>query len=163
MQIVIGQRMPKKRGTTVIQNEKGQLVSTQLLTGLRIYVITKFEIQPLPFMDQMLDRLVVWVWSCFLDGYSSYYHISIKDQGKTIFTYPYGTFAFKRMSFGLYDALTIFQRRILSIFIDMAKDSMEVFMVDILVKGHTFDQCLSYLEKVLQMCVESNLVRNWKK
>ena len=57
---------------------------------------------PMPFMDQMLDRLARNGWYYFLDGYSGYNQISIapEDQEKTTFTCPYGTFAFRRMSFG---------------------------------------------------------------
>uniref|UniRef100_A0A3Q7HLE8 Reverse transcriptase domain-containing protein n=1 Tax=Solanum lycopersicum TaxID=4081 RepID=A0A3Q7HLE8_SOLLC len=67
---------------------------------------------PMPFMDQMLDRLARNGWYCFLDGYSGYNQISIatEDQEKTTFTCPYGTFAFKRMSFGLCNAPATFQR-----------------------------------------------------
>ena len=54
---------------------------------------------PIPFMDQMFDRLAGKGWYCFLDGYSGYNQISIapEDQEKTTFTCPYETFAFKRM------------------------------------------------------------------
>ena len=60
----------------------------------------------MPFMDQMLDRRARKWWYYFLDGYSGYNQISIapEDQEKTTFTCPYGTFAFRRMSFGLCNA-----------------------------------------------------------
>ncbi|XP_015167658.1 RNA-directed DNA polymerase homolog [Solanum tuberosum] len=82
---------------------------------------------PMLFMDQMLDRLSERGWYCFLDGYSGYNQISIalEDQEKTTFTCPYGTFTFKRMSFGLCDAPVTFSRCMLSIFADMVEDSME--------------------------------------
>nr|GFC08069.1 reverse transcriptase domain-containing protein [Tanacetum cinerariifolium] len=67
---------------------------------------------PLPFMDQMLERLAGNEYYCFLDGFSGYFQIPIdlKDQEKTTFTCPYGTFAYKRMSFGLCNAPGTFQR-----------------------------------------------------
>ena len=48
----------------------------------------------MPFIDQMLDRLVGHPYLCFLDGYSGYNQIVIapKDEEKTTFTCPYGTF-----------------------------------------------------------------------
>ena len=57
---------------------------------------------PMPFMDQMLYRLAGKGWYYFLDGYSGYNQIFIapEDREKTPFTCPYGTFAFKIMSFG---------------------------------------------------------------
>nr|GFB62935.1 transposon Ty3-I Gag-Pol polyprotein [Tanacetum cinerariifolium] len=67
---------------------------------------------PLPFMDQMLERLAGNEYYCFLDGFSGYFQILIdpKDQEKTTFTYPYGTFPYKRMPFGLCNAPGTFQR-----------------------------------------------------
>ncbi|GJV13434.1 reverse transcriptase domain-containing protein [Tanacetum coccineum] len=67
---------------------------------------------PLPFMDQMLERLAGNEFYCFLDGFSGYFQIPIdpQDQEKTTFTCPYGTFAYKRMPFGLCNAPGTFQR-----------------------------------------------------
>nr|GFA49592.1 reverse transcriptase domain-containing protein [Tanacetum cinerariifolium] len=78
---------------------------------------------PLPFMDQMLERLAGNEYYCFLDGFSGYFQISIdpKDQEKTTFTCPYGTFAYKCMSFGLSNAPGTFQRCMMAIFHDMIK------------------------------------------
>ncbi|GJU22314.1 reverse transcriptase domain-containing protein [Tanacetum coccineum] len=57
-------------------------------------------------MDQMLERLAGNEYYCFLDGFSGYFQIPIdpKDQEKTTFTCPYGTFAYRRMPFGLCNA-----------------------------------------------------------
>jgi len=100
-----------------------------------------------------------------LDGYSGYNQISITpdDQEKTTFICPYGTFDFKRMLFELCNATTTFQQCMLFIFADMVEDSLEVFMDDFSVVGDTFEECLTYLERVLQRCVETNLVLNWEK
>ena len=89
---------------------------------------------PMPFMDQMLDRLVGKGWYYFLDGYLGYNQIYIapEDKEKTTFTCPYGTFAFKRTLFGLCNAPATFQRCMMSIFSDMAEDTIEVFMDDFL-------------------------------
>ena len=71
---------------------------------------TKKDHFPMPFMDQMLDRLASKGWYCFPNGYSGYNQISIapEDQEKTTFTFPYGTFAFRIMPFGLCNAPTTF-------------------------------------------------------
>ena len=117
---------------------------------------------PMPFMDQMLDRLAGKRWYCFLDGYSGYNQISIapEDQEKTTFTYPYGTFAFKRMSFVLCNAPATFKRCMMSIFSNMVEDTIEVFMDDISVVGDSFEQCLNNLSEVLKRCEDCNLVLN---
>ena len=84
---------------------------------------------PLLFIDQMLDRLAEKEYYCFLDSYSGYNQIVIapEDQEKTTFTCPYGTFAFQRMSFGLCNAPTTFQRCMMAIFANMVKDFLKVF------------------------------------
>ena len=81
---------------------------------------------------------------CFLDGYSCYNQIAIgpKDQEKAIFTCSYGTFAFKRMPFRLCNALGTFQRCMMTIFSDVVKRSIEIFMDDFSVVGASFDDSL---------------------
>nr|GFA19174.1 reverse transcriptase domain-containing protein [Tanacetum cinerariifolium] len=101
--------VPKKGGMTVIKNNESKLVPTRLVTGWRVCIdykklneATQKDHFPLPFMDQMLERLAGNEYYSFLDGFSSYFQIPInpKDQEKTTFTCSYGTFAYKRMPFG---------------------------------------------------------------
>nr|GEV49306.1 reverse transcriptase domain-containing protein [Tanacetum cinerariifolium] len=107
---------------------------------------------PLPFMDQMLERLAGNQYYCFLDGFSGYFQILIdpKDQEKTTFTCPYRMFAYRRMHFGLCNAPGTFQRCMMAIFYDMIEKTMEVFMDDISVFGNSFQSCLSHLERMLK-------------
>ncbi|GKC63421.1 putative nucleotidyltransferase, ribonuclease H [Tanacetum coccineum] len=113
----------------------------------------------------MIERLSGHEYYCFLDGFSGYFQIPIapKDQEKTTFTCPYGTFAYKRMPFGLCNAPATFQRCMTAIFHELIEDSMEVFMDDFSVFGSSFDHCLKNLEKMLKRCEETNLVLNWEK
>ena len=112
------QVVPKKGGTTVIRIENNTLLPYRTVTGWRICIdyrklnkATRKYHFPLPFLDQMLDRLVGHEYYCFLDGYTGYNQIAIapEDQEKTTFTCPYGTFAFRRMPFGLCNAPGTFQ------------------------------------------------------
>ncbi|KAJ9543636.1 LOW QUALITY PROTEIN: hypothetical protein OSB04_023343 [Centaurea solstitialis] len=162
----------KKGGTTVITNEKNELIPTRTVTGWRICMdyrqlnlATKKDHFPLPFIDQMLDRLAGKEFFCFLDGYSGYNQIQIapEDQEKTTFTCPYGTFAFRRMPFGLCNAPATFQRCMMSIFSDMIEDTMEVFMDDFSVIGTSFENCLVNLKKCLEKCESHDLILNWEK
>ena len=126
---------------------------------------TKKDHYPLPFIDQMLERLCKHTHYCFLDGYSVFSQIpvSAKDQSKTTFTCPFGTFAYRRMPFGLCNAPATFQRCMMAIFSDFCEKICEVFMDDFSVYGSSFDDCLSNLDRVLQRCEETNLVLNWEK
>ena len=117
--------VPKIGGFTVIRNEKNELIPTRTMTGWRVCIdyrklntTTRKDHYPLPFIDQMLDRLAGHPYFCFLDGYSSYNQIAIalEDQEKTTFTCPYDTFAFRKMPFGLCNAFATFQRCMMSIF-----------------------------------------------
>ena len=119
----------------------------------------------MPFIDQMLERLSGHAYYCFLDGFSGYFQIPIdlEDQEKTTFTCPYGTFAYRRMPFGLCNAPATFQRCMMAIFHDMVEKSMEVFMDDFSIVGSSFDNCLVNLDKMLARCEETNLVLNWEK
>nr|GFA00538.1 reverse transcriptase domain-containing protein [Tanacetum cinerariifolium] len=120
---------------------------------------------PLPFMDQMLEHLAGNEYYCFLDGFSGYFQIPIdpKDQEKTTFTCPYGTFAYKRMPFGLCNAPGTFQCCMMAIFHDMIKRTMEVFMDDFFVFGNSFSTCLTNLENMLKRCEDTKLALNWEK
>ncbi|GKA90108.1 reverse transcriptase domain-containing protein [Tanacetum coccineum] len=164
--------VPKKGGITVVANEENELIPTRLVTGWRVCIdyrklneATRKDHFPLPFMDQMLERLAGNEFYCFLDGFSGYFQIPIdpQDQEKTTFTCPYGTFAYRRMSFGLCNAPGTFQWCMMAIFHDMIKKTMEVFMDDFSVFGDSFDSCLSNLEKMLKRCEDTNLVLNWEK
>ncbi|KAI3773993.1 hypothetical protein L1987_48534 [Smallanthus sonchifolius] len=143
------QVVPKKGGMNVITNEMNELIPTRTVTGWRVCIdyrklndATRKDHFPLPFIDQMLERLAGKMFYCFLDGFSGYFQIPIipEDQEKTTFTCPYGTFAYRRMPFGLCNAPATFQRCMVAIFHDMIEDSMEEkchFMVkEGIVLGH---------------------------
>ena len=121
--------VPKKDGFTVIRNEKNELIPIRTVTGWRVCIdyrklniATRKDHCPLPFINQMLDRLAGHPHFCFLDGYSVYNQIAIapEDQEKTTFTCPFGTFSFRRMPFGWCNDLGTFQRCMMSIFSDLA-------------------------------------------
>nr|GEU30598.1 reverse transcriptase domain-containing protein [Tanacetum cinerariifolium] len=96
----------------------------------------------LPFMDQMLERLARNEFYCFLDGFSGYFQIPVdpQDQEKTTFTFLYGTFAYRRVPFGLCNALGTFQRCMMAIFHDMIKKTIEVFMDDFSIRKPSSDE-----------------------
>ena len=164
--------VPKKTGITIIENQDGEKVPTRAQNGWRVCIdyrklntATRKDHFPLPFIDQMLERLAGRHHYCFLDGFSGYFQIAIapEDQEKTTFTCPFGTFAYRRMPFGLCNAPGTFQRCMMSIFSDYVTRIIEVFMDDFTVYGDSFDDCLGNLKTILQRCVETDLVLNYEK
>ncbi|KAJ9546993.1 LOW QUALITY PROTEIN: hypothetical protein OSB04_019536 [Centaurea solstitialis] len=138
------QVVPKKGGLTVVTNDNNELVPTRTVTGWRVCIdyrklndATRKDHFPLPFIDQMLERLAGNEYYCFLDGFSGYFQIPIdsEDQEKTTFTCPFGTFAYRHMPFGLWNAPATFQRCMTAIFQDMIEDCMEVLWMISLFSG----------------------------
>ena len=111
------QVVPKKSGVTTVKNEKGEELSTHLTIGWRVCInyrklneVTRKDHFPLPFINQLLERVSGHPFYCFLDGYSGYFQIEItpEDKEKTTFTYQFGTYAYRRMPFGLCNAPATF-------------------------------------------------------
>jgi len=96
--------IPKKSGFTIMENEDKELVQTRLPIKIRVCIdyrklnatTHKYHFL-LSFINIMLQRLAGHEYYCFLDGYSGYNQILIapEDQEKTMFTCPFGTFAYR--------------------------------------------------------------------
>ncbi|RDX89350.1 Retrovirus-related Pol polyprotein, partial [Mucuna pruriens] len=166
------QVVPKKFGMTVMKNQHNELVHIRIQNSWRVCIdyrklnqVTRKDHFPLPFIDQVLEKLAKKFHYCFLDGFSGYMqiHIALEDQHKTTFTCPFGTFAYTRMLFGLCNASSTFQCFMTRIFSDLLQNCMEVFMDDFTVYADSFDACLEKLSKVLTRCINTNLVLNFKK
>ncbi|GJW39271.1 reverse transcriptase domain-containing protein [Tanacetum coccineum] len=149
--------VPKKGGMTVVLNDNNELIPSRTVTGWRVcidyrklYDAMRKDHFPLPFIDQMIERLSGNEYYCFLDGFLGFFQIPIasEDQEKTTFTCPYGTFAYRRMSFGLCNAPATFQRCMTAIFHDMVEDFMEVFMDDFSIKKRAENLSADHLSRL---------------
>ena len=159
--------VPKKARVNVMMNKKGEEIQTRLAIKWRVCInyrklnsAMKKDHFPLPFINQILDRLVGSSYFCFLDRYSGYNQIAIHpdDQEKTMFTCPFGTFVFRRMPFELFNTPATFQRSMTAIFSNFLGDSLEVFMNNFFVFENDFDNYLAHLAKILEVCVRKRLV-----
>ena len=164
--------VPKKGGFIVIRHKKNELIPIRTVTGWSVCIdyrklnttIRNYH-YPLPFIDQMLEKLVRHPHYCFGDRYSGYNQIviALEDQEKNTFTCLYGTFAFRRMPFGLCNAPTTFKRCMMSMFLDLVEEAMEIFLDYFSVYGSNFDKYFKILKTVLQRCQDKNLALNWEK
>ena len=109
--------VPKKGGITVVPNDKNELIPHIVVTSYRMVTnfrklnkATRKDHYPLPFIDQMLERLSKHTHFCFLDGYFGFsqIHVSQPDQEKSTFTCPFGTYAYRRVPFSLCNAPATF-------------------------------------------------------
>jgi hypothetical protein len=100
--------VPKKAGFTVIKDEENKLLTKRAPTKWRVCIdyrrlnlVTRKDHFPLPFMDQMLERLAGHSYYCFLDGYSGYNQIPIapEDQEKNNFHLPFRNICLQENAF----------------------------------------------------------------
>ncbi|XP_021751340.1 uncharacterized protein LOC110717003 [Chenopodium quinoa] len=110
----------KKGGMTIVKGGGGEEISTRTVTRWRICI-----------------------------DYKRFFQIPIhpNDQEKTNFMCPYGTFAYRRMPFGLCNARSNFQRCMTSIFSEMLENEIEVFMDDFSVGGSSLTHVFINMKK----------------
>ncbi|RDX78576.1 Retrovirus-related Pol polyprotein from transposon 17.6, partial [Mucuna pruriens] len=143
----------KKFEMTMVKNQNDEFVPTIIQNSWRVCIdyrklnqATRKDHFPLPFIDQVLERLTSYMQI----------HIEPTDQHKTTFTYPFDTFSYTRMSFGLCNTPSTLQRC-------MIKSCIEIFVDYFTVYNHSFDACLESLSRVLDRCIKTNLVLNFEK
>jgi hypothetical protein len=84
----------------------------------------------LPLIDQVVDSTAGCEVLCFLDCYSSYHQIALKekDQIKMSFITPFGAYCYTTMSFGLKNAGMTYQRAIQHCLKDQIKNNVEAYV-----------------------------------
>jgi hypothetical protein len=104
----------------------------------------------LPRIDQVVDLTADCVLLCFLDCYSGYHQIALKeeDQIKTTYITPFGTYAYKTMSFGLKNAGATYQRSIQMCFADQLHRNVEAYVDDVVIKTKNPDGLIADLEEM---------------
>jgi hypothetical protein len=164
--------VPKRARLMVVKNKDDELVPTRIQSGWRVCIdyhklnaATRKDHFPLPIIDQMVERLAGHEYYYLLDGYFGYNQVPVdpEDQEKTTFTYPFGTFAYHCMPFGLSNAPATFQRCMIIIFSNMVERFLEIFTNNFSIFGPSFEECLHCLTLVLLQCKQNNMVLNWEK
>ena len=104
----------------------------------------------LPRINQVMDSTAGYALLCFLDCYSGYHQIALKeeDQIKTTFITPFRAYVYKTMSFRLKNAGATYQRAIQLCFSYQLHRNIEAYVDDVVIKTRAEDQFISDLEKL---------------
>jgi hypothetical protein len=103
----------------------------------------------LPRIDQVIDSTAGCDLLCFLDCYSVYLQIAIKeeDQEKTAFITSFGAYCYTTMSFGLKNAGATYQRAIQACFKRQLNKNVEAYVDDVVVKTRSSSTLIDDLEE----------------
>jgi hypothetical protein len=103
----------------------------------------------LPRIDQVIDSTTGCVLLSFLDCYSDYHQIALKeeDQIKTAFITPFGAYDYTLMSFGLKNAGATYQRAIQLCLADQLHRNVETYVDDVVIKIRSHDEFITDLEE----------------
>nr|GEV77298.1 hypothetical protein [Tanacetum cinerariifolium] len=136
--------VPKKGGFTVVENEDNKLIPTFLVTGT-------FQRCMMAIFHDMIEKTI----EVFMDEFSVFYDMI----EKTIEVFMDEFSVFYDM---IEKTIEVFMDEF-SVFYDMIKKTIEVFMDKFSVFENSFQRCLSYLERMLKRCEDTNLCLNWEK
>jgi hypothetical protein len=120
---------------------------------------------PVPPMEQILQQVSGSERLSLLDGFSGYNQVlmSPSDQLKTTFRTPWGTYAYRKMPFGLINAGATFQRAMDIAFRGLINHSVVVYLDDVTVYSKNKDDHLAHLRAVLLRCRKFDISLNPKK
>nr|ABA97388.2 retrotransposon protein, putative, Ty3-gypsy subclass, expressed [Oryza sativa Japonica Group] len=103
----------------------------------------------LPRIDQVVDSTAGCELLSFLDCYSGYHQIRLKESDclKTSFITPFGAYCYVTMPFGLKNAGATYQRMIQRCFSTQIGRNVEAYVDDVVVKTKQKDDLISDLEE----------------
>jgi hypothetical protein len=115
---------------------------------------------PLPQTDQIVDSTAGRELLCFLDAYSGYHQIKMKesDQLATSFITPFGMYCYVMMPFGLRNAGATYQRCMQHVFRDDIGQTVEAYVDDIVIKTRKADDLVHDLRMAFK-CLQANGVK----
>jgi hypothetical protein len=116
-------------------------------------------------VEQILQQVSSSKRLSLLDGFSGYNQVlmSPSDQLKTTFRTPWGTYAYRKMSFGLINVGATFQREMDIAFRGLINQSVVVYLDDVTVFSKNKKDHLSHLRVVLEQCRKFGISLNSKK
>ena len=120
---------------------------------------TRFHEYPIPRIDDTLDTLSGSCWFSTLDFVSGYWQVEVaqQDREKTAFCIPEGLFEFKVLPFGLNNAPATFQRLMDLLLFELKWKTCLVYLDDVIIFAHTFEEHLHHLKEVFERFREAGL------
>ena len=124
---------------------------------------TKTDPFPTPIVDEILNEVAGHECYSFTDGFSGYNQVPFEkeDQHKTTFVCEFGSFAYRKMSFGLKNAPAIFSRIVVKAFQEYIYKSMGVYFDDSTIYNMLKDH-IKWLQIMLERCRQIQLSLNIK-
>jgi hypothetical protein len=120
---------------------------------------------PLPCIDQIVDSTAGCETLSFLDAYSGYHQIKMKesDQLATSFITPFGMYCYVTMPFGLWNAGATYQRCMQHVFGEHIGPTFKAYVDDIVVKTKKVDNLINDLDVAFKCLRAKNIKLNPKK
>jgi hypothetical protein len=126
---------------------------------------SKKDNYPVPPMEQLLQTVSGSEIFSLLDSFSGYKQVLVleEDHFKTTFQTKWGTFAYKRMPFGLINAGATFQRAMGIAFHGLIDKSVVVFLDDMNLYSKNREDHVQHLTHIFKRCRKYNISLNPKK
>ena len=127
----------------------------------KLNAVTEDDVYPLPRIDDTLDSLgqIQPRYLSTFDLQSGYWEIGLSEESKPLsaFICHAGLYEFERLPFGLKSAGATFSRMIESVFRGMSWKKLFLYLDDIIVASHTFEDHLRDVKEVLERLRNANL------
>ena len=126
----------------------------------KLNAITKKDAFPLPLIDQILDCLEGAQFYSSLDLAAGYWQVPLTESArpKTAFSTPDGGhYEYKRLPFGLCNALATFQRLMNQLFKEELYDFVTIFLDDVLIYSQKLEEHLQHLKIVMERLASAGL------
>ena len=127
--------------------------------------ITIKDAYPLPNISECMNTLNGAKWFCTMDLKSGYWHVGLTPRAKekSAFICKQGLFQWRVMPFGLCNAPPTFERLMETVLRGMQWKTCLVYLDDVIVFGHSFEQCAGRLDSVIKALGEAGLKIKAKK
>ncbi|GFX21705.1 retrovirus-related Pol polyprotein from transposon 297 [Trichonephila clavipes] len=128
----------------------------------KLNAIAKYPRYPLPLIDDLLMDIPQTAIMSAFDLRSGYFQMAVNpsDIVKTTFVTKNGTYAFRRMPFGLSGEAPNFQKAIDIILKPVIGQFVNVYMDDVIISSRSFSQHVQHLKEVFRLLHEAGLTLN---